>query len=127
MRKKVVYTGNGTDENALIAGKTVVVTNGLKKGNIYKVVKETVYNWHTELELEGIDGTFNSVLFDEQKAYIATAKEKPIKGKPYECKRLQKGKFQPVRTSEVQSVEELGGGIYAVETASRYYYVSVEK
>lgn len=125
MRKKVVYTGNGT-ENELLAGKTVV-TNGLKKGQVYTIIKETVYNWHTDVELEEVEGTFNSVLFDEQKAYIATATEVPVKGKPCECKRLQKGKFQPVRTSEVQSVEELGGGVYAVETASRYYYVSVEK
>ena len=34
-------------------------------GNIYDVSKWEVHSWHTRVFLEGIDGEFNSVCFEE--------------------------------------------------------------
>lgn len=64
--KKVIYNGGKdsyygcTEPTALIVGKK------------YKVVRENVRAWQTDLQLKGVDGEFNSVWFYEAKRPLIT-------------------------------------------------------
>lgn len=37
----------------------------LSVGTEYEVVKKDIHSWHTLYSLSGVNGTFNSVLFEE--------------------------------------------------------------
>jgi hypothetical protein len=37
----------------------------LIEGEVYEVKKTEVHTWHTRLHLKGIEGSFNSVCFEE--------------------------------------------------------------
>lgn len=58
--QQICYNG-GTDTYMPVTGNVSL----LKKGQLYEIKDFKVFDFHTDIELEGFEGTFNSVWFDE--------------------------------------------------------------
>jgi hypothetical protein len=64
MPEKVTYTG-ATDEQVKW-GSCADPRGVLTVGSQYDVERYDVHDWHTKIQLAGVDGWFNSVCFDSQ-------------------------------------------------------------
>ncbi len=53
------------DKNGLDIDRDLAKKHGLKRGEIYKLSGIEAYNWTTSIKLEGINGYFNSVMFEK--------------------------------------------------------------
>lgn len=102
----------------------------------YKVIAIKDLGWQTNYTLEGIDGEFNSIWFDEEptypasdKIYMAISAKVPISGSRCSCSKLEFIDGQPKLvdwiTSLVIKVELLGNNIYKVTTCNSVYLVMV--
>lgn len=124
MAKRVIYNG-GTESYGSCSDPSVLTV-----GKEYEIVSVKVYNWHTDYKLKGIDGTFNSVWFNEvtnEKVYIAIAKSLPKIGEKFDCYKLdvKQREYTSWSTSPVRGIELLGNNIYKVKTCNSIYLVSV--
>lgn len=128
---KVRYNG-GTDS---YYGGTKNTSN-LVKGQVYNVIRMIVLRSETRLILEGVDGEFNSVWFDEvpsdDKTYMAYSDEVPEVGKPMNCIRLDMSNdsdgFVECITSPVQKVSKVyndGYQVYRVTTLNSVYMLTI--
>ena len=128
---KVRYNG-GTDS---YYGGTQNTSN-LVKGQVYNVIRMIVLRSETRLILEGVDGEFNSVWFDEvpsdDKTYMAYFDEVPEVGKPMNCIRLDMSNdsdgFVECITSPVQKVSKVyndGYQVYRVTTLNSVYMLTI--
>ena len=129
---KVRYNG-GTDS---YYGGTQNTSN-LVKGQVYNVIRMIVLRSETHLILEGVDGEFNSVWFDEvpsdDKTYMAYSDEVPEVGKPMNCIRLDLSNdsdgFVECITSPVQKVSKVydkdDHPLYRVTTRNSVYMLTI--
>ena len=129
---KVRYNG-GTDS---YYGGTQNTSN-LVKGQVYNVIRMIVLRSETRLILEGVDGEFNSVWFDEipsdDKTYMAYSDEVPKVGKPMNCIRLDLSNdsdgFVECITSPVQKVSKVydkdDHPLYRVTTLNSVYMLTI--
>ena len=129
---KVRYNG-GTDS---YYGGTQNTSN-LVKGQVYNVIRMIVLRSETRLILEGVDGEFNSVWFDEvpsdDKTYMAYSDEVPEVGKPMNCIRLDLSNnsdgFVECITSPVQKVYKVydkdDHPLYRVTTLNSVYMLTI--
>ena len=129
---KVRYNG-GTDS---YYGGTQNTSN-LVKGQVYNVIRMIVLRSETRLILEGVDGEFNSVWFDEvpsdDKTYMAYSDEVPEVGKPMNCIRLDLSNdsdgFVECITSPVQKVSKVydkdDHPLYRVTTRNSVYMLTI--
>ena len=129
---KVRYNG-GTDS---YYGGTQNTSN-LVKGQVYNVIRMIVLRSETRLILEGVDGEFNSVWFDEvpsdDKTYMAYFDEVPEVGKPMNCIRLDMSNdsdgFVECITSPVQKVSKVydkdDHPLYRVTTRNSVYMLTI--
>lgn len=129
---KVRYNG-GTDS---YYGGTQNTSN-LVKGQVYNVIRMIVLRSETRLILEGVDGEFNSVWFDEvpsdDKTYMAYSDEVPEVGKPMNCIRLDLSNdsdgFVECITSPVQKVSKVydkdDHPLYRVTTLNSVYMLTI--
>jgi len=129
---KVRYNG-GTDS---YYGGTQNTSN-LVKGQVYNVIRMIVLRSETRLILEGVDGEFNSVWFDEvpsdDKTNMAYSDEVPEVGKPMNCTRLDLSNdsdgFVECITSPVQKVSKVydkdDHPLYRVTTLNSVYMLTI--
>lgn len=129
MKKLVRYNGDTEAYYPCTDPKDLLI-----KGNIYEVVDVLVFGFHTKYILEGINGEFNSIWFDEVKSdpkvYMAIAYNLPVIGQPYTCCKInasgdQKLNVTAQSTSKVKSFYYLGNNIYEVITQNSKYIVTV--
>ncbi|MBR3134364.1 MAG: hypothetical protein IKG56_02770 [Clostridia bacterium] len=106
----------------------------LVKGQIYKVSKICVDRFDTKVILEGIEGRFNSIWFDQLPTFFAFSKETPRLGY-----RLYLTRFEVLKkangematfprkqlTTHVRVVDYLGSNTYQMITANTCYIVQV--
>lgn len=57
--QQICYNG-GTDTYMPVTGNVSL----LKKGQLYEIKDFKVFDFHTDIELKGFEGTFNSVWFN---------------------------------------------------------------
>ena len=112
-------------------------TSNLVKGQVYNVIRMIVLRSETRLILEGVDGEFNSVWFDEvpsdDKTYMAYSDEVPEVGKPMNCIRLDLSNdsdgFVECITSPVQKVSKVydkdDHPLYRVTTLNSVYMLTI--
>ena len=62
-RDRVIYTGSSSEQRTF--GRYTGDWNLLQVGKEYTVVDKKVHDWHTEIMLRGVRGSFNSVCFIE--------------------------------------------------------------
>jgi len=60
---KVVFTG--CTEHQKRFGNNTGDTDKLEVGKVYEVKEIEVHSWHTKYYLEGLEGSFNSVCFNQ--------------------------------------------------------------
>lgn len=98
-----------------------------RKGWMYEVERVDVGKWQTNYELKGIDGSFNSLWFDDVPAYLTVASEKPEVGQRiYNIKAFKNGKWEKYRyTSMVEEVRKISKTIYEATTAHTIYVVQI--
>ena len=104
----------------------------LVEGKEYSLRSKIVHSWHTELFLEELPGSFNSVWFEEvdeatdEKIYLALAKKVPCVGKRCECWKIaENGQLVKWATSDVKAVERVRSNLYKVTTLNSIYMVQV--
>lgn len=61
--KKVIFTGCTQAQKNW--GSHTGEVEKLVVGEVYTIVKQEVHSWHTKVFLYGIDGSFNSVCFED--------------------------------------------------------------
>ncbi len=129
MKKKVRY--NGATQSYYHCSNP----SKLVKGKEYEVVISCDRNgWQTDYVLEGIDGYFNSVWFDEvtpeERVFLAFAQDEPIVGMNCFCYRMEFidgfPQFFFTMTSTVQEIEPMGNYVYKVTTLNSTYIVKVK-
>ncbi len=124
MKKLVVYNGDTAYYYPCSDPRT------LEKGKTYEVVSIAQSSWHTEYKLNGIEGEFNSIWFDEvtNNIELAFSEEIPVVGKRYRCKKIKSEMngitVVPMYTSTVQHVSFIDG-VYIVKTVNSVYCVKI--
>ncbi|MDO5555990.1 MAG: hypothetical protein Q4G09_05025 [Clostridia bacterium] len=127
MAKKVRYNG-GTESYYGCSDPTNLIL-----GKEYEVVLSRDLCWQTNYTLNGVEGEFNSVWFDEissdDQIYVAVSNELPVIGERYLCYKMEFVREQPKliawNTSRVQAINYLGNNIYQVNTLNSVYIVNV--
>lgn len=119
MKSKIVrYNGRMTSYAECADAKQLV------KGKLYKVIDEKEMDWQTNYKLNGVEGWFNSVWFDEIKAYLAVTNETPKAGETCDCMRIEFCNGIPdlkcCRTGKIKVVEPMGNDTYCVWTNNIY-------
>ena len=129
MAKIVRYTGgtmhygNCSDSKNLVSGKT------------YEVIMTKDYGFYSEYVLNGVEGAYNTLLFEEvssdnKELFFAFSNELPKIGKEYHCQRLEFSHGQPQLkgrvTSIVKDFDYLGDQSYKITTCNNVYIVKVE-
>lgn len=127
---EVVYNGGTgsyygcSDHNVLVRGKR------------YIIIGKRVRAWQTDYNLEGVEGSFNSVWFDEvepQKTYLARAEIYHniiwYIGKRMSLVKIQDKEpyFDPVTTSPVQSIQFVHENVCKIETENSVYITKIGK
>lgn len=101
----------------------------LSRNFIYEVVQIEDKGWQTNYTLNGVDGYFNSVWFDEVPVYIAVSKSIPELLKPYKCCKIcatnDTISYQKVTTSIVMRLIPISSNTYHVITENSVYIVQV--
>lgn len=122
MTKLVRY--NGQKENWLSCEG---FPENLVVNQLYEVVYERDLGAQTNYVLKGLRGDYNSCWFDDLPAYIATSKNKPVKGKIMtHFNRFIDGRWQTVeKSSNIVSIETLGKDLYQVYTKNTCYILQV--
>ena len=127
MAKKVRYNGGVKTYYPCSSPENLVI------GKEYEVILSRDRGWQTDYTLNGIEGEFNSVWFDdvspEAKVYMALASQLPVIGKRYSCKKICFVDKQPKLvcwyTSIVTDLVHEGNNIYRVITQNSTYIVAV--
>lgn len=123
--KQVIYNG-GTGSYYACSNPNVLVV-----GKVYHVMKEHNRVWQIDYVLEGIEGKFNAMWFDEApRTYVALGNSIPEVGKAYKCTRIIRRDenlyMENHATAIVKEVECVGAGGYKVTTKDSIYLVTVE-
>lgn len=111
-------------------------TSSLVKGQVYNVIRMIVLRFGTFLILEGVNGEFNSIWFDEvpsdDKIYMAYFDKVPEVGKPMNCIKLDMSNdsdgFVECITSPVQKVSKVYDydyQVYRVTTLNSVYMLTI--
>ena len=118
--KQVIYNG-GTMSYYGCSDPSILTV-----GKVYNVVNARDRGWQTDYTLEGVEGEFNSVWFDDVlPTHFAIGTTVPVEGKRYECCKLdvEVVNRSKVKTSTVQSVSVIGENTYKVTTRNSVYVV----
>lgn len=86
-----------------------------------------------EYSLKNVEGKYLNCFFEEipsrfvqqKPTYIAFTKEMTKIGKESFVIRINKGKIEPVTTSEIKDISYLGGDIYRLETENSVYITEI--
>lgn len=101
----------------------------LRVGQIYKVVEEQLNAYDCKYMLEGVDGKFNSVWFDDMPSYFSYGREVPRVGSTLDVVRqeVKDGKLYHAHyyTTHVRKVERLSSNTFLAVTANTVYIVQV--
>ena len=124
MAKKVRYNG-GT-----VSYYSCSKPDKLVEGKEYDVVHIIDLGYQTNYTLDGVDGEFNSVWFDEIRTYMALGLKVPAVGERYHCFVMElnhnHARSGECWTSRVKSVSNICDNIYRVTTQKSVYIVKVE-
>lgn len=102
-------------------------------GKEYQVISVNDRGFQTDYTLNGVNGNFNSVWFDDvsntAKTFMALAHTIPVVGERCKCSKLEFVNGQPKlicwNTSTVKEVSDMGNNIYRVTTRNSTYIVQV--
>lgn len=127
MAKKVRYNGGTQSYYGCSESSNLLL------GEEYVVVHAKDLGWQTNYILEGIDGEFNSVWFDEvssdDNVYVAISHEVPAIGKSFHCHKVEfingNPKLSSWSTSTVKAINYMGNNIYQVTTCNSVCIVKV--
>ena len=119
MGKKVIYNGGKRSYKGSTGN-----TNLLVKGKMYEV--ESIYDlgWQTNYKLKEVEGEFNSLWFDKPE-YMVSGESLPNVGECMICKLIDSGRM--IKTSRVQSVENVGNYVYKVSTTNSIFFLKLDK
>lgn len=122
---KIVYYNGGTESYRSCSNPTQLVQN-----KAYKVTTENDLGMQVNYTLEGINGEFNSVWFDELFATkLMVADEVPQVGQKFECNRLYTHGGKPVlkkgTIGMIVSIRQLTDILYLVTTKCDTYVMQV--
>ena len=101
----------------------------LSRTQIYEVLEAEDKGWQTNYTLKGVEGSFNSVWFEEVPVYIAVSNVKPELSRKYVCFKIGADKksinCQQVTTSPVKKLIPISSNTYHVITANSVYITQV--
>lgn len=102
----------------------------LKAGQIYEVMFANDRGWQTDYELNGVEGQFNSIWFEEVNVYKAITKRKPKIGYSMHCWKLESNDREQPQvtnwiTTKVQKIEKITSDFFRVTTKNSIYEVLV--
>lgn len=117
MRKFVKYVGK--TNRLLMNGKCYEVKELDFRSDSY--VLQYVEGKHSSYLFEEVSSRF----MQEKAMYIAFSKEEPNLDKEIYVVRINKGKIEPVRISEIKDISYVGGDIYHIETENSIYITEI--
>ena len=122
--KFVKYKGGAMSDYDCADSKDLVV------GQIYEVTCSNVSTGHTDYNLRGVIGQFNSVWFDEVPIHKAFATAKPVVGYPMTCTKLERKNEDSIvmtswNTTKVEKIDNIESGTFRVITNNSVYDVMV--
>ena len=126
MKKKLVIYNGGTEKFGHCTSP-----HNLVIGQVYEVMQELVFPYHTNYVLKDITGMFNSDWFDKlRKSYVAVSTEVPVVGRRLKANRIEFANGSAISqtlcyTSTVQEVQTLGVNTYKVLTRNNIYIIIV--
>ena len=99
----------------------------LEKNRVYNVKNIIKKDDQKYLELEEVEGYFNSKWFDNLQTYLAISDCIPVIGKEFKCQKIigNNAKLVDWEIPEVQDVIEMCGNLYEVHTLNSIYVVQV--
>lgn len=123
MRKYVKY--NGKTESFRGCSSPHV----LSRGRVYVVRSQNMMSDQTNYCLDGVNGEFNSVWFDEMPVFFAFSPYVPELGTAMKLVRLEKNgdDLQPIAvfTSDAMNIEEIANDTYRILTKNSVYIVQL--